>query len=129
MKERRRLDQLMDKLVEFEELKVGMRELMEMNLNLVRQVSRLEEAREKRRVSRKECRWSPSLVRPKKKQALWFAGGDGSEEKPYVELGLLAKGVLVEEELVALGSGVRDGDCTSNGDGSFYSIAGLTGGA
>ena len=51
-------------------------------------------------------------MRPKKKQVLRFAGGDGSEERPYVELGLLAKGVLVEEEPVALGSGVGDGDCT-----------------
>ena len=51
-------------------------------------------------------------MRPKRKQALRFAGGDGSEEKLYVELGLLAKGVLVEEELVALGSGVGDGDRT-----------------
>ena len=34
----------MDKLVEFEELKVGMRELTEMNLDLVRRMSRLEEA-------------------------------------------------------------------------------------
>ena len=110
-KERRRLNQLMDKLVEFEELKVGMQELTEMNLNLVRQVSRLEEAREKRRVSRKECWWSPSLVRLKKKQALQFAGGDGSKEKLYVEVGLLVKGVLVEEEEpVASGSGVIDGD-------------------
>ena len=111
MKERR-LDWLMDKLVEFEELKAGMRELTEMNLDLVHRVSRLEEAQEKRRVSRKEHWWSPSPVRPKKKQALRFAGGDGSEEKPYVELGLLSKGVLVEEEPVALGSGVGDGDCT-----------------
>ena len=52
-KERRRLDRLMDKLVEFEELKAGMRELTEMNLDLVHQVLRLEEVREKRRVSRK----------------------------------------------------------------------------
>ena len=112
MKERRRLDQLMDKLVEFEELKAGMQELTKMNLDLVRRVSRLEEAREKRQVSWKEHRWSPSPVRPKKKQALRFAGGDGSEEKLYVELGLLAKGVLVEEEPVASGSGVGDGDRT-----------------
>ena len=112
MKERRRLNWLMDKLVEFEELKAGMRELTEMNLNLVHWVSRLEEAQEKRRVSQKERWWSPSPMRPKKKQALQFTGGDGSEEKPYVELGLLAKGVLVEEEPVALGSGVGDGDCT-----------------
>ena len=81
-----------------------------MNLDLVCRVSRLEEAREKRRVSRKEHRWSPSLVRPKKKQALWFARGDGSKEKPYVELGLLSKGVLVEEELVASGSSMADGE-------------------
>ena len=51
-------------------------------------------------------------MRPKKKQALWFARGDKSKEKPYVELGLLAKGVLVEEEPVALGSGVGDGEHT-----------------
>ena len=113
MEGRRRLNHLMDKLVEFEELKAGMRELTEMNLDLVRQVSRLEEAREKRRVSQKECRWSLSPVRLKRKQALQFAGGDGSEEKPYMEVGLLAKGVLVEEEEpVALGSGVIDGDRT-----------------
>ena len=37
-------------------------------------------------------------MRPRRKQALRFAGGDGSEGKPYVEVGLLAKGVLVEEE-------------------------------
>ena len=110
-KERRRLDRLMDKLVEFEELKAGMRELTEMNLDLVRRVSRLEEAREKRRVARKERRWSPSPVRPKKKQVLRFARGDGSEEKLYMEAGLSAKGVLVEEELVALGSGVASGEC------------------
>ena len=48
MKERRRLDRLMDKLVEFEEMKVGMRELTEMNLDLVRWVLRLEEAQERR---------------------------------------------------------------------------------
>ena len=42
-KERRRLEWLMDKLVEFEELKVGMWELTEMNLDLVCRVSRLEE--------------------------------------------------------------------------------------
>ena len=83
-----------------------------MNLNLVCRVSRLEEAWEKRRVSWRECQWSLSPVRPKKKQALWFAGGDGSEERPYVELGLLAKGVLVEEEPVASGSGMGDGDRT-----------------
>ena len=111
-KERKRLDRLMDKLVEFEELKAGMRELTEMNLDLVRRVSRLEEAREKRRVSRQERRWSPSPVKPKKKQVLRFAGGDGSEEKPYVELGLLAKGVLVEEEPAASGSGIGDGNRT-----------------
>ena len=64
-------------------------------------------------MARKERRWSPSPVRPKKKQVLWFAGGDGLEERPYVELGLLSKGVLVEEEEpVASGSGVGDGDCT-----------------
>ena len=52
-------------------------------------------------------------MRLKRKQALWFAGGDGSEEKPYMEVGLLAKGVLVEEEEpVALGSGVADGERT-----------------
>ena len=112
-KERMRLDQLMDKLVEFEELKAGMRELMEMNLDLVRWVSRLEEAQEKRRVHQEERRWSPSPVRPKRTQALWFAGVDGSEGKLYVEVGLLAKGVLVEEEeLVASGSGMADGECT-----------------
>ena len=111
-KERRRLDRLMDKLVEFEELKSGMWELTEMNLDLVCWVSRLEEAREKRRVSRKERWWSLSPVRPKKKQVLRFAGGDGSEERPYVELGLLAKGVLVEEEPVASGSGMGGGDRT-----------------
>ena len=43
-KERKRLDRLMDKLIEFEELKAGMRELTEMNLDLVRRVLRLEEA-------------------------------------------------------------------------------------
>ena len=53
-KERRRLDRLMDKLVEFEEMKAGMQELTEMNLDLVHRVSRLEEAWEERRVSRKE---------------------------------------------------------------------------
>ena len=110
-KERKRLDWLMDKLVEFEELKAGMRELTEMNLDLVCRVSRLEEAREKRWVSHKERRWSPSPVRPKKK-ALRFARGDGLEEKLYVELGLLAKGVLVEEEPVASGLGMGDGDRT-----------------
>ena len=100
-------------LVEFEELKVGMRELTEMNLGLVCRVLRLEEAHEKRGVSQKERQWSPSLVRLKRKQALWFARGDGSKEKPYVEAGLLAKGVLVEEEeRVASGSGAIDGDCT-----------------
>ena len=111
-KDRRCLDWLMDKLVEFEEMKVGMRELMEMNLNLVHRVSRLEEAREKRRVHQEEHQWSLSPVRPKKKkQALRFAGGDRSEERLYVEVGLLAKGVLVEEEeLVALGLGLTGGD-------------------
>ena len=49
---------------------------------------------------------------PKKKQALRFAGGDGSEERPYMELGLLSKGVLVEEEPVVLGSGVVRGEWT-----------------
>ena len=39
-----------------------------------------------------------------------FARGDRSEEKPYVELGLLAKGVLVEEELVVSGLGLDGGD-------------------
>ena len=103
-KERRRLNRLMDKLVEFEEMKAGMRELTEMNLDLVHWVSRLEEAREKRRVCREERWWSLSPVRLKRKQALQFARGDGSEERLYVEVGLLAKGVLVEEEeLVALG--------------------------
>ena len=99
----------MDKLVEFEEMKAGM---MEMNFNLVCQVSRLEEAQEKRRVHQEERCWSPSPVRPKRKQALQFAGGDGSEEKPYVESGLLLKGVLVEEEPVASGSGMVDGEHT-----------------
>ena len=111
-KERRRLNRLMDKLVEFEEVKAGIWELTEMNLDLVRRVSRLEEAREKRRVRREERQWSPSPIRPKRKQALRFAGGDGSEERPYVELGLLSKGVLVEEEPVALGSGIIEGDRT-----------------
>ena len=111
-KERRRLDQLMDKLVEFKEMKAGMWELTEMNLDLVHQVSRLEEAQEKRRVRQEERRWSLSPVRPKRKQALQFAGGDRSEERPYVEVGLLAKGVLVEEEPMALGSGVADGERT-----------------
>ena len=50
MKERRCLDWLTDKLVEFEQMKVGIWELMEMNLDLVCQVGVLEEAREKRRV-------------------------------------------------------------------------------
>ena len=90
---------------------MGMWELTEMNLNLVHRILRLEEAWEKRRVRWEECRWSPSPIRPKRKQALQFAGGDGSEEKPYVELGLLAKGVLVEEP-VASGSGVASGECT-----------------
>ena len=54
MKERRRLDWLMDKLVEFEEMKAGMRELTKMNLDLVRRVSRLEEAWEKRQVRQEE---------------------------------------------------------------------------
>ena len=112
-KERRRLDHLVDKLVEFEEMKAGMRELMEMNLNLVCQVSRLEEAWEKQRVHREEHQWSLSLVRPKREQALQFAGGDGSEDKLYMEVGLLAKGVLVEEkEPVASGSGVMSGEHT-----------------
>ena len=112
-KEKRRLDWLMDKLVEFEEIKAGMWELTEMNLDLVCQVSRLEEAQEKRQVCWEECRWSPSPIRlKKKKQALWFAGGDGSEERLYVELGLLSKGVLVEEEPVASGPGVTEGERT-----------------
>ena len=111
MKERRRLDWLMDKLVESKEMKVGMRELMEMNLDLVCWVLRLEEAQEKRRVHWEERWWSPSPVRPKRKQALQFAGGDGSEGKLYVELGLLLKGVLVEEP-VASGSGVVSGEHT-----------------
>ena len=34
------------------------------------------------------------------------------EEKPYVELGLLSKGVLVEEEPVASGSGSSGGKRT-----------------
>ena len=119
-KERRHLDRLMDKLVAFEDMKAGMRELMEMNLDLVHWVLKLEEAWEKRRVCWEERReehqeehwWSPSPVRLKRKQALQFARGDGSEEKPYVELGLLLKGVLVEEEPVASGSGVASGECT-----------------
>ena len=111
MKERRRLDRLMDKLVEFEEMKVGMWELTEMNLDLVCQVLRLEEAREKRRVPQAECWWSLSPVRPTRKQALRFAGDDRSEDKLYMEVGLLAKGVLVEEEEpVALGSGLVGGE-------------------
>ena len=90
-----------------------MRGLMEMSLNLVRQVLRLEEAQEKRRVCQEEHRWSLSPVSPKRKQALRFAGGDRLEEKPYVEVGLLAKGVLVEEEeLVASGSSVASGERT-----------------
>ena len=44
---------------------------------------------------------------------MWFAGGDGLEERPYVELGLLSKGVLVEEELVVSGSGLDGGEWTS----------------
>ena len=108
IKERRHLDWLMDKLVEFKEMKVGMWELMEMNLDLVCQVSRLEEAWEKRRVHQEECWWSLSPVRlKKKKQALRFAGGDRSKERPYVEVGLLAKGVLVEEEEVLVASGLE----------------------
>ena len=67
MKERRRLYQFMDKLVEFEEMEAGMQELMEMNLDLVHWVLRLEEAQEKRRVHQEECQWSPSLVRLKRK--------------------------------------------------------------
>ena len=102
----------MDKLVEFEELKLGMQELTEMNLDLVCWVLRLEEAQEKRSVHWEDHWWSPSPIGPKRKQALQFAGGDGSEDKPYVELGLLAKGVLVEEELVASGSGVACGEHT-----------------
>ena len=111
-KEQRRLDQLMDKLVEFEEMKAGMQELTEMNLNLVRQVSVLEEAQERRKTHWAKCWWSPSLVRLRRKQALRFAGGDRSEESPYIELGLLSKGVLVEEEPVASGSGLDGGDRT-----------------
>ena len=102
----------MDKLVEFEDMKVGMKELMEMNLDLVQCVRRLEAVKEKR-ICWEERRWSPSPVRTvrlKKKQAFWFAGGDGSEERLYVELGLLSKGVVVEEELVASGSGVTNGE-------------------
>ena len=112
MKERRRLNRLMDKLVEFEEMKVGIQVLTEMNLDLVRWVLRLEEAREKRQVHWEEHWWSPSPVRPKKKQALWFTRGHGSEERPYIELGLLSKGVLVEEEPVASGSNLAEGNCT-----------------
>ena len=112
MKERRHLDCLMDKLVKFEEMKAGMRELTEMNLDLVHRVLRWEEAQEKRRVCWEECQWSPSPVRLKRKQALWFAGGDRSEEKPYVELGLLSKGVLVEEDPVVSSSGMPSGECT-----------------
>ena len=83
-----------------------------MNIDLVRWVLRLEEAWEKSRVRQEECWWSPSPVRPKRKQALQFAGGDGSRGKPYVDLGLLSKGVLVEEEPMASGSGVADGERT-----------------
>ena len=110
MKERRRLDCLMDKLVKFKEMKDLMRELMEMNLDWVHQVRVLEEAWERRKLCRAKCQWSPSPVRLKRKQALRFASGDGSEGKPYVELGLLSKGVLVEEEPVASGSGLDGGE-------------------
>ena len=53
-KERRRLDRLMDKLVEFEEMKASMQELMEMNLDLVHQVGVLKEAQERRKARRAE---------------------------------------------------------------------------
>ena len=109
-KERRHLNHLMDKLVKFEEMKVGMQELIKMNLNLVHQVSVLEEALERRKVHCAKCRWSPSPVQPKRKQALRFASGDGSEERPYVELGLLSKGALVEEEPITSGSGLNGGE-------------------
>ena len=109
MKERRRLDRLMDKLVEFKEMKDLMQELTEMNLDLVCWVGVLEEAQEGRKACQVENQWSPSLIRPKRKQALRFAGGDGSEEKLYVELSLLSKGVLIEEEPVVSGSGLDGG--------------------
>ena len=82
---------------------------------LVQHVRRLEAAQEKRRICQEERRWSQSLVwtvRLKKKQVLWFASGDRSEERPYVELRLLSKGVLVEEEPVVLGLGVTNGEQT-----------------
>ena len=109
MKERRRLNCLMDKLVKFEEMKDSMWELTEMNLDLVCWVGVLEEAQEGRKACQVEHQWSPSPIRPKRKQALRFARGDGSEEKLYVELSLLSKGVLIEEELVASGSGLDGG--------------------
>ena len=49
-------------------------------------------------------------MRSKGKKALRFARGDGSEERPYVELGLLSKGVLVEEKPVASSSMLEDGE-------------------
>ena len=53
-KVRRQLNHLMDWLAEFKEMKAGMQELAEMNLDLVCWVSRLEEAWEKRRVHQEE---------------------------------------------------------------------------
>ena len=53
---------------------------------------------------------SPSLVQGLqfKKTSLKFRGGDGLEERPYAELGLLSKGVQFKEPVVS-GSGLELG--------------------
>ena len=62
------------------------------------------------RKSRRVTRFSPSPIQGLwfKKEVLKFGGGDGSEDQPFVELGLLSKGVQFKG-LVVLGSGLDSG--------------------
>ena len=115
-RERMQTNQLMDQLVEFKGMKGSMKEASGLIVDLQQRVCHLEEWAKKtkeERKGRRAAQFSLSLVQGLRfeKNPLKFRGGDSSEECPYVELGLLNKGVQFEE-LVASGSGLELGSRT-----------------
>ena len=104
-KERTWIDWLVDKLIEFKDLKFNMKELTELNLDLQQRVCWLEK---RVRCLRRGVGLEESMVRgfslspiwglKFKKTPLWSGGGGKLEERPYIEEGLLSVGVYLVPE-------------------------------